>query len=79
VQGTAAEGFKLAMRRLHPALAEIGGRGVLVVHDEYLAEVPEDRVDEGRAIVEGVMIAAMRELVDSVPIVVEAEVAECWR
>jgi DNA polymerase I-like protein with 3'-5' exonuclease and polymerase domains len=79
VQGTAAEGFKLAMLRLHAPLAELGGRGVLVVHDEYLAEVPIDRAEEGRRLVEQIMIAAMRELVDSVPIVVEAEIAEHWK
>jgi hypothetical protein len=79
VQGTAAEGFKLAMLRLQAPLAAIGGRGVLIVHDEYLAEVPIERAEQGRQIVEQVMIAAMRELVDSVPIVVEAELAEHWK
>jgi len=79
VQGTAAEGFKLAMLRLRPALAAIGGRGVLVVHDEYLAEVPAERAEQGREIVESVMVAAMREIVDSVPIVVEAEIADHWK
>lgn len=79
VQGTAAEGFKLAMLRLQAPLAELGGRGVLVVHDEYLAEVPIDRAEQGRRVVEQVMIAAMRELVDSVPIVVEAEIGEHWK
>jgi hypothetical protein len=79
VQGTAAEGFKLAMLRLRAPLAAIGGRGVLVVHDEYLAEVPVDHAEQGRRIVEDIMIAAMRELIDSVPIVVEAEIAEHWK
>lgn len=78
VQGTAAEGFKLAMLRLHDALAEIGGRGVLVVHDEYIAEVPEGRAEAGRALVESVMVAAMRELLTEVPVVVEAEIADHW-
>ncbi len=78
VQGTAAEGFKLAMIRLHRELPQIGGRGVLVVHDEYLAEVPLERADEGRALVERVMIEAMRELVDSIPILVDARVARHW-
>jgi DNA polymerase-1 len=78
VQGTAAEGFKIAMLRLEPALAEIGGRGVLIVHDEYIAEVPEQHAERGREIVEQVMIAAMAELVDSIPIVVEAEIADHW-
>ena len=79
VQGTAAEGFKLAMLGLREALAAIGGRGVLIVHDEYIAEVPIERAEEGRAIVEREMVAAMARLVDSVPIVVEAEIAEHWK
>ena len=70
---------ELAMRRLQAPLAAIGGRGVLVVHDEYLAEVPVDRAERGQQLVEQIMIAAMRELVDSVPIVVEAEIAEHWK
>lgn len=78
VQGTAAEGFKLAMLRLHRELPAIGGRGVLVVHDEYLAEVPLERADEGRALVEQVMIEAMRGLIDSIPILVDARVESSW-
>ncbi|MCA9656454.1 MAG: hypothetical protein H6712_23105 [Myxococcales bacterium] len=78
VQGTAADGFKLAMIRLRPRLAELGGRGILCVHDEYLAEVPSERAEEARAIVEHTMQAAMQEVVTSVPIVVEAHVAESW-
>jgi hypothetical protein len=79
VQGTAAEGFKLAMLRLQPALAQLGGRGVLIVHDEYIAEVPEAAAEQARVLVEQIMIAAMREVVDSVPIVVEAEIATHWK
>src|SRR5690606_24971076 len=72
VQGTAAEGFKLAMIDLHAALAKIGGRGILCVHDEYLAEVPEDRAEEARALVQRTMEVAMARVVPSVPIVAEA-------
>jgi DNA polymerase I-like protein with 3'-5' exonuclease and polymerase domains len=79
VQGTAAEGFKLAMLRLQPALAELGGRGVLIVHDEYIAEVPEASAERARVLVEQIMIESMREIVDSVPIVVEAEIAAHWK
>lgn len=78
VQGTAAEGFKLAMTRLRPRLAQLGGRGILCVHDEYLAEVPVERAQEGRSVVEEVMREAMQEVVDSVPIVVQAHVATTW-
>jgi DNA polymerase I-like protein with 3'-5' exonuclease and polymerase domains len=78
VQGTAAEGFKLAMTRLWPALRELGGRGVLVVHDEYIAEIPAAQAEAGRACVERVMCEAMASLVDTVPIEVEAKVAHSW-
>lgn len=78
VQGTAAEGFKKAMIALHPALAELGGRGVLCVHDEYIAEVPEARAEEARELVRVTMQEAMAEVVPSVPIVVDAHVARSW-
>ncbi|MCB9707024.1 MAG: hypothetical protein H6711_34605 [Myxococcales bacterium] len=78
VQGTAAEGFKLAMIDLHPALAALGGRGILCVHDEYIAEVPEDRAEEARALIQGTMEAAMGRVIPSVPVVAEAHVAGSW-
>lgn len=78
VQGTAAEGFKRAMIALHPALAELGGRGILCVHDEYLAEVPEEHAEAARARVQQIMQDAMAEVVTSVPIVVDARVARSW-
>ncbi len=78
VQGTAADGFKLAMIRLQPRLAALGGRGILCVHDEYIAEVPRDRADLARDVVEATMREAMQEIVTSVPIAVEASVASTW-
>ena len=78
VQGTAADGFKLAMTRLQPRLAALGGRGILCVHDEYLAEIPTAHAEEGRAVVEQTMREAMQEVVASVPIAVEAAIAQSW-
>lgn len=78
VQGTAAEGFKRAMIDLHAALAALGGRGVLCVHDEYLAEVPEERAEEARLLVQRTMETAMATVVPGVPIVAEAHVARSW-
>jgi DNA polymerase-1 len=78
VQGTAAEGFKLAMARLHPRLLELGARGVLVVHDEYIAECPADRAEEARRVIETTMIEAMSEVVTTVPITVDAEICDNW-
>ncbi len=78
VQGTAAEGFKRAMIDLHVALAAIGGRGVLCVHDEYLAEVPEAAAETARELVSRTMEAAMATVVPDVPIVAEALIASSW-
>ncbi|HGG57053.1 MAG TPA: bifunctional 3'-5' exonuclease/DNA polymerase, partial [Nannocystis exedens] len=78
IQGTAAEGFKLAMIDLHRELLAIGGQGVLCVHDEYIAEVPEERAEEGRALVQRIMEAAMARVIPSVPIVAEAHIAHSW-
>ncbi len=79
VQGTAAEGFKRAMVALGPALERLGGRGVMVVHDEYIAEVPQARAQEARTLVESTMKTSMASVVDTVPIEVEAEVVPAWR
>ncbi len=78
VQGTAADGFKLAMIQLVPVLRELGGRGVLCVHDEYIAEVPCEVATLACQQVRETMEAAMAEVVTSVPIVVEAHVADTW-
>jgi DNA polymerase I-like protein with 3'-5' exonuclease and polymerase domains len=78
VQGTAADGFKLAMIRLQPRLAALGGRGVMCIHDEYIAEVPTAHAEEARVVVEETMREAMEEVVTSVPIVVEASIASTW-
>ena len=78
VQGTAAEGFKRAVVALHPVLRELEGRGVLVVHDEYIAEVPRARAEEARERIEIEMRTAMASVIPVVPIVVEARIVERW-
>ena len=78
VQGTAAEGFKRAMVELYPALHAMGGRGVLCVHDEYIAEVPAARAEEARQRIVEIMREAMASVVSTVPIEVDAKVADDW-
>ena len=46
--------------------------------NEYIAEVPHDRAEEGRAIVETIMKTSMASVVSTVPIEVEAEVRSAW-
>jgi len=78
VQGTAADGFKAAMIRLHERLSRLGARGVLVVHDEYVVEAPVDRASETREFVAATMREAMEELPGDVPVLVEASVVKSW-
>jgi len=78
IQGSAAEGFKLALRLLHPALASLGGRGVLCVHDEYIAEVPRTRAQEAKTLVQKTMQNAMQTLITSVPIAVDVAIVSSW-
>ncbi|MGB1699015.1 MAG: DNA polymerase, partial [Nannocystaceae bacterium] len=78
VQGTAAEGFKLAMMRLHERLPALQSRGLLCVHDEYIAEAPASKAEEVRELVISEMIAGMKEVTPDVPIEVEATVCDHW-
>jgi DNA polymerase-1 len=78
VQGTAADGFKAAMIRLHERLPRWGARGILVVHDEYVAEVPNTHAEEVRALVADTMREAMEEVLGDVPILVEAALVDSW-
>ncbi len=55
VQGSAADIMKLAMLRLAPALTELGGRLLLQVHDEIVAEVESDQATAAAERVERIM------------------------
>lgn len=78
VQGTAAEGFKKAMLRLHRELPPHGGAGVLCIHDEYIAQVPTQRAAELKELVVTIMEQEMQSVVPSVPIRANASIQEAW-
>ncbi len=78
VQGTAAEGFKLAMMRLHTRLPSLDARGLLCVHDEYIAEAPAAHAERVRELVVEEMTAGMKEVTPDIPIKVEAIVCDNW-
>ena len=77
LQGSAADIIKRAMIRLPGALADAGlnARMMLQVHDELLFEVPEAEVEATKVVVETTMQNAAKL---SVPLVVEAGVAQNW-
>jgi len=75
IQGSSADIIKLAMVKLHAALAEYEARLLLQVHDELILEVPPEEIDAIVPLVRSTMEAA----VDlSVPLVVEASAGANW-
>lgn len=77
IQGTAADIMKLAMIRVHRALAEEGLRAriVLQVHDELLVEAPDAEVAAVAALLRREMEGAFRL---DVPLVVEVKSGANW-
>ncbi|HSB54442.1 MAG TPA: DNA polymerase I [Gemmatimonadales bacterium] len=77
LQGSAADLIKLAMIRIHSALAEekLRGRLLLQVHDELVLEAPVEEVDATAALVRRHMEGAA-EL--KVPLVVDVGIGDNW-
>jgi DNA polymerase-1 len=77
LQGSAADLIKIAMARIHRALAEgsFAGRLLLQVHDELVLEAPQDEVERVAALVKEHMEGAA-EL--KVPLVVDVGVGDNW-
>jgi len=77
LQGSAADLIKIAMVRIHRALAEGGfaARLLLQVHDELVLEAPPDEVERVAILVKGHMEGAA-EL--KVPLVVDVGVGDNW-
>jgi len=78
IQGTAADIMKLAMIRVHRALAEgeLATRMILTIHDELLFEGPPEEADAVRALVEREMIAPWGDRTP--PLGVDAGVGQTW-
>jgi DNA polymerase-1 len=77
VQGTASDMIKIAMVRMHRALAERGlaARMLLQVHDELLFEAPPGEVAEIEQLARDIMVSA---LPLRVPIVVDVKSGKDW-
>jgi DNA polymerase-1 len=77
LQGSAADLIKIAMVRIHAALAREGHRGrlLLQVHDELVLEAPTDEVEAVSALVRRHMEGAAAL---TVPLVVDVGVGDNW-
>ncbi len=76
IQGTAADIIKVAMLRLHQALApNYRARLILQVHDELILEVPEEELEEVTALMIEIMSGAFKL---DVPLKVDASSGTNW-
>ena len=78
VQGTGADGLKLAVIRLWETRDTVDAYPVLTVHDEIVVEAPADRAEQAKQWLIDCMIEGMAEVLKEVPVVVDAEVKEAW-
>jgi len=84
IQGTAADGMKLAMARVYERLRKFNGTAFIIaaLHDEILVECDEADAPEIEKIVKSAMIEAMNELVNAeephVKLKVSGGVSKVW-
>ena len=78
VQGTGADGLKLALVKMWESRDDIDAFPVLAIHDEIVVECPTDKAEEAKAWLVRCMREGMEEFLKEVPIVVDAEVRRTW-
>ena len=78
VQGTAADGFKLALIYLDKKLAGQDAHIVHILHDEVIVEARDDIADAVAVMVRSCMERAFNDIIPEVPFVVEPEVKDSW-
>jgi hypothetical protein len=78
VQGTAADGFKMALKGIWEALTGIDAYIVHTMRDEVIVEAEKSVVEQVKGLVENCMKEAFAEMVPGVEFPVEIEVRESW-
>lgn len=78
IQGTSADILKRALRLLSDELRETSARIVNIIHDEIVVEVDEGEAEAVAAKVEHAMVAAGEEYLETVPVMVESQIASEW-
>lgn len=79
IQGGAADLTKLAMIKLNEneRLKELGFRMLIPVHDEIIAECPEENAKECSELLASIMSQAAEQILE-MPIKTDVEITKCW-
>ncbi|HYV24320.1 MAG TPA: DNA polymerase [Pyrinomonadaceae bacterium] len=78
IQGTSADILKRALRLLSDELRETSAQIVNIIHDEIVVEVDEGEAADVAERVEHAMVAAGQEYLQTVPVMVESQIASEW-
>lgn len=78
VQGTAADGFKMALIRLDDELADQDARIVHILHDEVIVEARDDITEVVAMIIKNCMEQVFKEISPEVPMVVQPVDRGSW-
>ncbi|HMG74851.1 MAG TPA: DNA polymerase [Pyrinomonadaceae bacterium] len=78
IQGTSADILKRALRLLNDELRPTSAKIVNIIHDEIVVEVDESESEDVARKVEGAMVTAGEEYVQTVPVKVEFQIAREW-
>jgi DNA polymerase-1 len=79
VQGTGADGIKLALARLWETRSECPGAfPILAVHDEIVLEVPEGATESAAEWLRRAMIDSLAAALHPAPVEAEAKIARTW-
>jgi len=77
IQGTAADIAKLAMVRLDELIEESGidMQLIMVIHDEFVVDVPEEHAEQAAAMVKEAMESVN---MLTVPLIADVKTVDCW-
>lgn len=78
IQGSSADIIKRAMALLYDAMKPFDAKIINCVHDEIVVEVAEAQAQECAHVIEREMVRAAYEFIRSVPVTVDATIADAW-
>ena len=79
VQGTGADGLKMAMVAVAREGREMGMFPVIACHDELICEVPLEHAEQGKNILERCMVREMSKLLQNkIRVEADAVIAMSW-
>jgi len=79
IQGSSADIAKLALIYIHEELLDLDARLINTIHDEFVVECREDLAEEVSEKMKSAMVKAGEDLLEKVPVEVEAMVSGEWR